>query len=318
MSVQIVDKIKSTNAIARKLRLTLDDTSYKLGRVDTVSHTDFLKQWKELRQHYESTLEAADTSLIVLSFKINSYLTFHPYLEDSSVLDDLIAEFKALHEAISQLDFKVDDGIASLNIMVSQLSDEFRNTNSDATVRRKVNEIESEVTKLESELLSLQEKVRRLEQGRSTPPHTVDNIVSLIGRMLWGGDPPERVTTSNLRQMMRKVDLASQKVISERFRLKVAKSELEDVDADKILHVMHSVRVDLDALCDVLKEIWVELTAELKAEIEGFLSAAQDVTINSSPENRLVLHHASIRITSSCAVWRERVAVLQEHSVMIL
>ena len=56
-------------------------------------------------------------------------------------------------QAISQLDFKVDDGIASLNIMVSQLSDEFRDTYSDATVRRKVNEIESEVTKLESELL---------------------------------------------------------------------------------------------------------------------------------------------------------------------
>ena len=90
MSVQIVDKLKSANAIARKLRLTLDDTSFKLGRVDTVSHTNFLKQWKELQQvwvslvpvvayrmtdlsykYYESTLEAADTSLIVLSFKIN-------------------------------------------------------------------------------------------------------------------------------------------------------------------------------------------------------------------------------------------------------
>ena len=92
----------------------------------------------------------------------------------------------------------------------------------------------------------------------------MDNIVSCLGRMLWGGDTPERVTTSNLRQMMRKVDLASQKVISERFRLNVAKSELEDVDAEKILHVMHSVRVDLDALCDVLKAIWVGLIGEVR------------------------------------------------------
>ncbi|KAI0687470.1 hypothetical protein C8Q76DRAFT_788325 [Earliella scabrosa] len=298
-----------TNA-ARAVRIQLVDNWHKIIRIDTISDSQHLTKWAALRDTFQKLVNDSESSAAVLAGTIKSYLVFHPYLEDSRALDDLIVEFEALDRRLPTLRFSGDETFVLLSSTLEDLRVELQTNDGSVQAQNAVRKAQSEVVALEEELEEARKKANRArESTRNVLPFAV---VSYFGRVsgLWSLHRSAASDKAEVQRLTQEVEQASERLSSARIKLGAVERDLNDVNGNGISLVLQDMQKNLAKMRELLNSIWNELIQKLTSEIQTYLAAARKGLANASPQDQLAFRNAAKRIASSSAAWKEAATIL--------
>ncbi|KAI0715874.1 hypothetical protein C8T65DRAFT_738313 [Cerioporus squamosus] len=295
-------QVHALSAAARELRLSLLDNQAKVSWIDASSQTHLLEGWKGLREEYRKMLDESESAATRLATAMNTYVGLQEYMDDPSMLDDLVEEFEGLNETLKNMSFGQDDDFSRLKKSFERLGQDI-----DLLLKAHSAPPEDQVSASRDALTrSPQEPVWAFK------PFTTCSIKLMtwwkamqviasqyLTRFVWGrSDHINRANSAPMRPTTTSV-------------LPNAKSTgFTGIRAmPAVLQLMEN---NLETQKSLSRVVLVDMKDKLVHEIQTYLTALRNAQSSASPENQLALRNATRRVTSSTESWRERSKALTD------